>query len=89
MQALTAWGALWLELEQLNLNASIIHAEGDIKFHKPLTTNITVTSTVDDPAAFAETLQAKGKVTLSMNASAGDGDHLASNFSGVYSVRLS
>ena len=40
LQALSAWGLIWLELKVAGIEASIIHASGDIKFPAPLTTDI-------------------------------------------------
>ena len=87
IQSLTAWGVLWAELQQLNIDGSIIHAEGNIHFAKPVQEDIRCVSTLVSPQSFAQKLDEHGKVTLTMESQIQTSSEIASRFSGVYSVR--
>ena len=88
IEALTAWGLLYLELQLSKLDASIIHAHGSIDFAKPVREDIvTHADFAGHEAALAE-LKSKGKTRLTLKSSVTAGGQIASEFSGDYMVRL-
>ena len=88
IEALTAWGLLFVELELAGLNGSIIHAAGNIEFDRPIEGDIVVTSSfLAHPDAMAE-LAASGKIRLTMTSEAYADGGVASRFSGDYGIRL-
>lgn len=90
-QALTAWGMLYLELASQQLDASIIHASGQIEFARPLEQDIAMVCTLPDAPAHMQTLRSSGKLRLSLSTTAtgiNQPDEIASRFSGDYLVRL-
>ena len=90
-QAMTAWGLLYLEIARAGLDASLIHADGEIKFHKTLTSDIYATSDFNGLEAHLDELAEKGKTRLTLEAQAGSGEpgsDPASTFVGTYVARL-
>ncbi|MEM7096702.1 MAG: YiiD C-terminal domain-containing protein [Pseudomonadota bacterium] len=89
LQALSAWGLIWLELKVAGIDASIIHARGDIKFPAPLTTDIQMQTQWPDAADALEQLTKKGRIKFELAVSAAEPQaEPSSTFSGVYVVRL-
>jgi thioesterase domain-containing protein len=88
IEALTAWSLLYLELAMANLDASIIHASGNIEFAKPIKQDIVARSDFAGHAPALERLQKSGKVRLTLHTEVYAGDEVASRFEGVYAVRL-
>ncbi len=88
IEALTAWGLLFLELELAGLAGSIIHATGNIEFDRPIEGDIVVTSNfLAHPDAMAE-LAARGKIKLTMTSEAYADGEVAGRFSGAFGIRL-
>ena len=88
IEALTAWSLLYLELAVANLDASIIHASGNIEFAKTIKQDIVATSNFAGHAAALEKLKESGKVRLTLHTEVHAGGELASRFEGLYVVRL-
>ncbi len=89
IQALTAWGILYLQLQHLQLDASIIHASGRIDFARPVLEDIVAGSELPLAELDADSLRANGKLRLQLAASVTTADgRSASSFSGDYAVRL-
>ena len=88
IEALTAWGLLYLELELAGLQASIIHASGNIDFAKPVQEDIVATASFQGRADTLETLRSQGRVKLSLTTEVRAAGELASRFEGVYIARL-
>jgi len=88
IEALTAWGLLYLELQLMGMDASIIHASGNIEFAKPVQEDIVAVSRFDAHAEIRQQLQTAGKARLDLATSVHAGGDIASRFTGVYVVRL-
>ena len=88
IESLTAWGLLWLELRIAGLEASIIHASGNIEFHTPVREAIVARSAFAGHEGAIETLAVSGKVRLTLTTEVVVNETVASRFEGVYVVRL-
>ena len=88
IEALTAWGLLYLELAAAGLDASIIHASGNIEFARPVQEDIVATSDFAGHTETLERLPGAGKVRLTLSTEVRAAGELASRFEGVYVVRL-
>ena len=88
IQALTAWGVLWLELVTQGLDGSIIHADGQIEFEKPIKTDITASCQLATPKQFITDLKTNKKAKLTLTTQVFTQQILASTFTGTYLVRL-
>ena len=88
IEALTAWGLLYLELAQADLNASIIHASGNIEFAKPVAEDIIARASFAAHGGVLDTLRENGKVRLTLTTEVHAQGELASRFEGVYVARL-
>jgi len=88
IQALTAWGLIYLELQIMGLDASIVHASGKIEFAKPVQEDIVALACFDDDQTLRQQLQDRGKARLELTTTVHAGDDTASRFAGVYVVRL-
>lgn len=96
IEALTAWGLIYLELAAAEIDASIIHASGNIEFFKPINEDIVASSSfalLTQKSAemvselFAE-LQNKGKVRFKLATQVHAKNAVAGQFSGDYVVKL-
>lgn len=87
IQAMTAWGALYLEIARAGLSASIIHAHGEIDFAKTVNTDIIAACDFSDHAARIGEFQDTGKIRLTLTTEVSTSDGLASAFSGDYLAR--
>jgi len=93
IESLTAWGVLYLELQQAGFDASIIHARGNIEFDTPVRDDIIAVSHFADNAHIFDELRAGGKARLTLHTevfAAADTAQAApaSRFEGLYVVRL-
>ena len=88
IEALTAWGLLYLELAHAGLDGSIIHASGNIEFAKPVTDDIVATSSFVSHPDPMEELRQTGKLRLSLITEVAAEGTVASRFEGLYVVRL-
>ena len=94
IESLTAWGVLYLELEQAGFDASIIHARGNIEFDAPVREDIIAVSDFGGHEHIFDELHNTGKARLSLTtrvfaASQSTGhQNAASQFEGLYVVRL-
>lgn len=88
IEALTAWGVIYLELEQANIDASIIHASGHIEFAKPVTEDIVATTHFRAHADILAQLKQHGKVRFDLETQVLTQGSVASQFKGTYVVRL-
>jgi thioesterase domain-containing protein len=88
IQAMTAWGALYLEIERAELSASIIHAHGDIDFAKTVTTDIVAVCDFSDHLDRISELKTQGKTRVTLTTSVSASQGVASTFSGDYLARL-
>ena len=89
VQALTGWGMMHLQLQLHELDASIVIANGQIDYAKPVAEEIVVSCSFAGQEAAMDTLQKSGKgrfqLTSEVHLSDGSG---AGSFSGLYAVRL-
>ena len=89
VQALTGWGMMHLQLRLHGLDASIVIANGQIDYAKPVAEEIVVSCSFAGQEAAMDTLQksGKGRFQLTSEVQLNDGSR-AGSFSGLYAVRL-
>ncbi len=89
VQALTGWGLMHLQLRLHGLDASIVIANGQIDYAKPVAEDITVQCSFGDQAAAMDKLKTTGKGRFQLNCEVilKNGSR-AGNFAGLYAVRL-
>ena len=89
VQALTGWGMMHLQLQLHELDASIVIANGQIDYAKPVAEEIVVSCSFAGQEAAMDTLQTsgKGRFQLTSKVHLSDGSS-AGSFSGLYAVRL-
>ena len=89
IQALTGWGMMHLQLKLNDLDASIVIANGQIDYAKPVAEDIHVTCSFGEHLEEFEKLKStgKGRFPLSTKVLLADGTE-AGGFSGLYAVRL-
>ena len=66
LQALSAWGLIWLELKTAEIDGSIIHASGDIKFHAPLLADIQIECCWSNAKQQLEQLAKTGRIKFEL-----------------------
>ena len=89
VQALTGWGMMHLQLQLHELDASIVIANGQINYAKPVAEEIVVSCSFAGQEAAMDNLQksGKGRFQLTSKVQLSDGSS-AGSFSGLYAVRL-
>ena len=89
VQALTGWGMIHLQLQLHELDASIVIANGQIDYAKPVAEEIVVSCSFAGQEAAMDNLQksGKGRFQLTSKVQLSDGSS-AGSFSGLYAVRL-
>jgi thioesterase domain-containing protein len=89
VQALTGWGMMHLQLQLHELDASIVIANGQIDYAKPVAEEIVVSCSFACQEAAMDTLKksGKGRFQLTSEVHLSDGSS-AGSFSGLYAVRL-
>ena len=89
VQALTGWGMMHLQLQLHELDASIVIANGQIDYAKPVAEEIVVSCSFAGQEAAMDNLQksGKGRFQLTSKVQISDGSS-AGSFSGLYAVRL-
>ena len=87
-QALTAWGVIWLALDQQNLSASIIHASAQIDFTATVTSDVALSCSFGNRRLVFDQLQENGKARFDLQTEIHQQQQLACRFSGNYAVRL-
>ena len=88
IEALTAWGLLYLEIAMAGLDASIIHAAGNIEFSETVNGEIVAVSRLGEHTSAMEELAANGKIRLELASEVITEGRVASRFRGDYAVRL-
>ena len=88
IEAMTAWGVLYLEIAAAGLDASIIHARGEIEFAKTIEEDIVAKSDFSDLQHCIDELKNEGKTRMTINTEVVAVDGLASKFSGDYLARV-
>ncbi|MDG2278940.1 MAG: YiiD C-terminal domain-containing protein [Pseudomonadales bacterium] len=88
IEAMTAWGLLYLEIANAGLHASIIHAHGDIDFAKTVNEDIVAMADFSTLTNHIDELAERGKTRLTIAAKVQTKDGVASQFSGDYLARL-
>ena len=89
VQALTGWGMMHLQLQLHELDASIVIANGQLDYAKPVAEEIVVSCSFAGQEAAMDNLQksGKGRFQLTSKVQLSDGSS-AGSFSGLYAVRL-
>jgi thioesterase domain-containing protein len=89
VQALTGWGMMHLQLQLHDLDASIVIANGQIDYVKPVAEEITVQCSFGQQGRAMDGLKksGKGRFQLTSDVILNDGS-CAGSFSGLYAVRL-
>ena len=85
--AMTAWGLLYLEIEQAGINASIIHASGEIEFAHTVQEDIVASAGFAGCEHHIETLRRTGKTRLNLTSTVSTASGIASRFTGLYLAR--
>jgi thioesterase domain-containing protein len=88
IQALTAWGAVYLALARENLQASILHASGQIKFDQPIRETILTRCSIAEHMNDFEELRNTGKLRLNLSTQVVVEETPHSSFSGDFTIRL-
>lgn len=88
VEAMTAWGVLYLEIVSAELDASIIHAHGDINFAKTIEEDIVAQSDFSELTHCIDELRDNGKTRMSISTQVFASGDLASEFKGDYLARL-
>lgn len=88
IEALTAWGAIYLALAREQLDASIIHAAGQINFAKPIREAIIARCSIAEHTHGFAQLRETGKLRLSLHTEVMAADEMCSSFTGDYVIRL-
>ena len=88
IEAMTAWGVLYLEIVSAKLDASIIHAHGDINFAKTIEEDIVAQSDFSELTHCIDELRDNGKTRMSISTQVFASGDLASEFKGDYLARL-
>lgn len=88
MEAMTAWGVLYLEIVSAGLDASIIHAHGEIDFARTIQEDIVAQADFSDLTHCIDELRDKGKTRMAISTQVFAAGELASAFKGDYLARL-
>lgn len=88
LEALTAWGLIYLECRALGMDASIIHANGTINFATTIEEDIVACCHEARMPEHLSTLRSTGKVRFDLTTQVHVDGQLASEFTGNYAVRL-
>lgn len=89
IQALTAWGAIYLALARENLQGSIIHASGQIEFDQPIRETILTRCSIAEHLNDFEQLRNTGKLRLNLSTQVVVEETPYSSFTGDFTIRLS
>ena len=88
IEALTAWGLIYLESAVAGHEVSIIHAAGRIEFAEPVTGDIVAICSMGDQLEAIAELSRNGKTRLELSSEVMAEGKVVSRFSGDYVVRL-
>ena len=88
IEAITAWGVLYLELKCAGLDASLIHAHGEINFAHTINEDIHATADFSNLLDHIDELTSTGKTRLTIDTEVHAADRIASRFTGDYLARL-
>ncbi|MCA9764553.1 MAG: YiiD C-terminal domain-containing protein, partial [Gemmatimonadetes bacterium] len=89
ISALAGWGLLHLVMRAAGEANSIVIADGRIRYHKPVTTDIDARCSVADDPAFADGLarfRETGRARFDLRATIGDPSSPLAEFEGTYAV---
>ena len=87
-QAMTCWCLLHLELATLDIDASIIHADGQINFASTINQDIICQADFTGHESCLLEIQSQGRTKMTLKAAALVDGAPASEFSGTYLARL-
>lgn len=87
IEALTAWGLIYLALDEAGLEASIIHAEGKIRFARPIESEITIRCCYNGFAEDFAALRKDGRCRITLVSQAIVDEEVVSEFEGLYPIR--
>ena len=82
---LTAWGLIWLQMQEFDLQGDIVLASGEIKYHSPVWNQ----PTAEVRGRLREQLlplHAGKKVSIELKVTLDSGEHAAASFTGRYVV---
>ena len=89
VQALTGWGMMHLQLQLHELDASIVIANGNIDYAKPVAEDIVVRCSFGSQIEAMERLKTSGKGRFQLACEVVlENSEAAGGFSGLYAVRL-
>lgn len=84
LATLSGWGMLFLMMKQRGLEGEIVLGDGDIHYHKPVTSEPRAICNVETVVGDFEYLQRKKKCRLDVQVNIQDGDKPVAEFKGVY-----
>lgn len=88
INALCGWSMVHLQLQLRSLDASIVLADGRIKYARPVTERIVSVCDFGEQVSALDQLQETGKARFTLPAVIRSGDRPAATFEGDYAVRL-
>lgn len=86
LAALTGWGMIFLQLKQKGLTGEIVLGDGDIHYHKPVTSEPRAVCNIETVSGDFEDLKKGGKSKLKVQVNIQDSDRAVAEFEGIYWV---
>ena len=86
LATLTGWGMLFLLMKQRGLSGEIVLGDGDIHYHKPVTSEPRAICSMDTITGELAPLQAQQKCRVDVQVNIQDADRPVAKFKGVYWV---
>jgi thioesterase domain-containing protein len=87
INALCGWGMVYLQLDQEKINADIVIADGQIKYQRPVSEDITAVCRFENHEAAMALLKCGKKARFNLTSSIQCAGKDAAVFTGVYAVR--
>lgn len=84
MAALSGWGMVWLLMKERHLTASIVLAEGNIRYQKPIDTKPRALVSLDSLSGDLDRLETGRRARVKLEVEIYSGDEFAGVFSGTY-----
>lgn len=86
LATLTGWGMIHLQLKEKGLEGDIVLGDGDIHYHKPITTQPRAVCNIESLIGKFEPLQINKKININLHVNILDKDTPVAEFKGVFWV---
>lgn len=86
LSTLTGWGLIYLQLKKRGLQGEIVLGDGDIHYHKPVTSNPKAICDITDMSGTFDKLERGKKCPFDIKVNVFDGDNPVAEFEGKYWV---